>query len=164
MPGILGSINGAFAGFGTRNSSNFSNSIPISDLANWKTIGGGVTSATSGNYISLGRGGAQYQISSGKTLIAPGFYCVSDAATGDFIELGYADTALAGHNTATAPTSPIALWTPTSTVSNGFRVEGGTVAQMFWVPIPVVMPAQKYPYFRANATNGFHMLIPFKEV
>lgn len=130
--------------------------IPFVSASSVFVIGGGVGASTNGNYISLGYRGAQYQVTAGKTFQAFGFYLHSDAATGaQTFEIGYADTALIAVDTATAPTTPVSVWGPGTSVTNGMRLTTLTN----WYSLPFRIPASKYAYFRVGAAMVVSMVV-----
>jgi len=161
MAGIVGSFGGPYYQMGGPLSAAIPPIvIPPSQLVNWKTIGGGAGGATAGDYISLGRLGAQYQVTALKTLVAPGFLMYSGTSASDTLEIGYADTALVAAVTATAPTNPMSLFAGSASSSNaGFRPATGTN----WYPVPIIIPAGKYVYYR-SAAGVTAVTIAFTEV
>lgn len=163
MASILGTVGAPFAQIGGALDQAIAGlNIPLTDLANWITVGGAVASSTGNNYVSLGKSDQQYQVTAGKTFVAPGFFYYSNPV--DTIFIGYANTALVAVDTATPPTTPISLFGPSTNVAVG-NLRVNTASKTTWVPIPIIVPASKYMFFRCGGTaSGISILIVGKEV
>lgn len=111
---------------------------------------------TANNYMALNGWRAtsnnQYQVPNGKALRGLGFWGKSNSANTVFI-LGYADTALATPDTASAPTTPI--YFSNSATSGSVYLDGTTYK---WYSFQFEIPAQKYPFLRA-VTNAVALAV-----
>lgn len=117
------------------------------------TLMGGVNSGASGRYYKLtlaashSTDGANYQVTSGKTLYCDGFYGTAASAGG--ISFGYG-TASVTDNDSTNPTG-LKLYS----INDAIYFQAAV--NMKWFPVPMSFPSQSYPFVKntSEAANAF---------
>lgn len=134
--------------------------LPVASFASQTTIVAGV--AAPDNYQAFAKWGVQtvtgiYQVPSGKTFFAAGFYAHTSTAGQFSLRFGYG-TATFTDNQAGAPTGVVA-YAPTN--ANDANLALNTTAT--WYAIPIKFPADSFPFVVA-ATGGVMFYIPGHEL
>ena len=135
--------------------------VPIQaiDTSGFVTLGGGVSSSTSGNYIQLRQvSGTNYQVPADKVFYITDFWGFSAAASA--LAFGYGTAALGSDNTATPPTGSKTLLFNTSLGTAGPFNSLSTSATSHWSFPGLSFPGGSFPYFITGAnTQAYNIFV-----
>jgi hypothetical protein len=141
--------------------------FPFTQLTKLRNLVAGY-SANANNFLSLANtmspgSTAQYQVTTGKTLVCFGAYVTTGVGAGsaDSIRFGYGTAALGSDNTSTPPTGVVYYAGSTATSSIAMRV-GGANTNTFY-PFPMSFPANSYPTVQVLTTDTYSISLPCEE-
>lgn len=133
--------------------------VPIQaiDSSGFVTLGGGVSSSTSGNYIQLRQvSGTNYQVPSDKVFYITDFWAFSASASA--LAFGYGTAALGSDNTSTPPTGSKTLLFNTSLGTAGPFYSLSTSATSHWSFPGLSFPGGSFPYFITGANTQAYQI------
>lgn len=149
---------GPFIGLGCSISGGCMRWVPAAEASKIVQLSGGNVSVTAVNYYGLhsdASGAAVYQVAATGSLDCYGYLAAASSTTA--FQVGYGDTSVSATGAAGAPTNAVCLSgdsTCATSNSSSFRHITNSTSSWAFFAHSFRIPASKYPFIRAQGTDG----------